>query len=206
MEKILISIDGNIGSGKSYLLNKLRSNPDYVFIDEPLSFWQSLIENGKSILELFYEDKMRWSYTFQNCALISRFNAIENAIKKNPDKKIFICERCLETDKNIFAKMLYDDKYLTEIEYKLYNTWLALVNKNTIKLGGIIYVNTDPELSLERIKQRMRSGENKIDINYLEKLDKYHKEWIKSIEKDKIPVLSISSDEIDKTVNFIKSI
>ena len=71
---VLISIEGNIGSGKSTLLKKLRErHANWNFIDEPVESWMSLRHsNGKSLLELFYEDKHRWAYTFQNTAILTR--------------------------------------------------------------------------------------------------------------------------------------
>jgi hypothetical protein len=79
IKPILISIEGNIGAGKSYLLSSMRKeHPEYCFIDEPVEFWESLKnEENESLLEVFYADQRRWSYTFQNCALLSRFKNIE---------------------------------------------------------------------------------------------------------------------------------
>ena len=79
---LLISIEGNIGAGKSTLLDALReSNPDWVFIDEPVGVWSAFRnEGGENMLEVFYRDRKRWSYTFQNCALLTRFQNIETEI------------------------------------------------------------------------------------------------------------------------------
>jgi len=109
-----VSIEGNIGSGKSTLMDQLRAErADWVFIDEPVSLWSSLRnEDGDSLLQLFYKDRTRWSYTFQNCALLTRFQNIETAIAAfrlsaaapGPDpvaegrRQVFITERCLDTD------------------------------------------------------------------------------------------------------------
>ena len=42
--------------------------------------------------------------------------------KKNREKyKIIFTERSIESDKNIFAKMLYDEGLIEEIDYKIYN-------------------------------------------------------------------------------------
>jgi len=56
IKPILISIEGNIGAGKSYLLASMRAaHPEYVFIDEPVEFWESLRnEENLSLLEVFY--------------------------------------------------------------------------------------------------------------------------------------------------------
>ena len=76
MSHIIISLDGNIGAGKSTLLKEIRTQiPEIYIVDEPVDQWTYLIdEHEKNILELFYEDKHRWSYTFQNYAAITRVN------------------------------------------------------------------------------------------------------------------------------------
>ena len=49
---ILISIEGNIGAGKSTLIESLKlKNPTWNFVDEPVGMWSSLKDdNGNSIL------------------------------------------------------------------------------------------------------------------------------------------------------------
>ena len=59
MSHIIISLDGNIGAGKSTLLQEIRNKlHGVVIVDEPVAQWTSLKNaKGKSLLELFYEDK-----------------------------------------------------------------------------------------------------------------------------------------------------
>ena len=56
-------------------------------------------------------------------AYISRLSLMRSAIKKNYD--VIITERCIHTDKNVFAKMLYDTDKIDEINYKIYLTWFS---------------------------------------------------------------------------------
>ena len=83
MSHIIISLDGNIGAGKSTLLKEIREQiPEIYIVDEPVDQWTYLIdENEKNILELFYEDKKRWGYTFQTCALLSRQKNMQKMLK-----------------------------------------------------------------------------------------------------------------------------
>ena len=195
----LISLEGNIGAGKSTLLGKLRElHPDWHFIDEPVDTWTSLKnDNGESLLEIFYADKKRWSYTFQNCALLSRFNLIEEAVKNNNTavvgngkRKVFVTERCLDTDDKVFAKMLREDGSLCSLEHELYQKWFHLLQETATPLSAIIYVDTNPDICLERIAKRGRSGEDGIPLEYLKALDKAQRTWIETTD---IPVLNVSA-------------
>ena len=70
-KKILISIEGNIGSGKStlYEMIKEKYGDKILFVDEPVDEWNKLIMNGKNIIEHFYENNKKWGYLFQSCLL-----------------------------------------------------------------------------------------------------------------------------------------
>lgn len=200
---IIISLDGNIGAGKTTLLQELyKLSPDIQIIPEPIETWTSYIdESGKNLLQLFYEDKQRWAYTFQNCAIITRIMTIKDTLKQYPNKKVFITERSLLTDRYVFAEMLYSDGLLNQLEWKLYNKWYAEFSEQ-VSIDGIIYVTTNPEISGERIKCRGRPGEDKIDASYLNKLHIQHNKWI---SETNIPVLKISTEtDISPAINVRK--
>ena len=100
---IVISVDGNIGSGKSTLVKYLKSKyKNLYFLDEPVDEWVRIIDdNDENILHKFYNDKSRYSYLFQNFAFITRANILLNNInnlKNLLGKKIIITERSVETD------------------------------------------------------------------------------------------------------------
>ena len=209
-KNMIISIDGNIGSGKSTLIKFLTKQfPDFKLIPEPVEDWlKATDKNGKSILELFYGDKSRWGYTFQNFAYITRVKKLLQILEETNKKTILITERSILTDKYIFAKMLYESGDMTELEWKMYNTWFdVLLSKVTV--DAVIYVNTKPEKCKKRITKRARVGEENISIDYLNNLDKYHTEWLSS---DTIPILTIDGnvdfitdeDELYKIINNIE--
>lgn len=95
--------------------------------------------------------------------------------------------------------MLFDDEQLQLHEFELYKRWLSYLERTSTKLSAIIYVDTDPETCLSRIKLRSRDGEDCIPIEYLNKLDHYQSTWINS---ETIPCLrSIDVEEISQFVN-----
>ena len=57
----IISIDGNIGSGKSTFVQKMKQefndNNKIIFIDEPVDEWSNICDkNGETILSKFYKN------------------------------------------------------------------------------------------------------------------------------------------------------
>jgi len=193
-KKILLTIEGNIGSGKSTMIKHLRElYPTFRIIDEPVDQWTNMCtEDGKSLLELFYEDKMRWSYTFQNCAFITRFISATKALAEDvSEDTIYISERGILTDRHVFATMLHDSGCLSKIEWELYSTWFAHF-QSSCKPMGIIFITTDASICSDRIKMRNRQGESGIPQAYLDELDVYHERWLSNSD---IPVLRVSSDK-----------
>jgi deoxyadenosine/deoxycytidine kinase len=227
-----ITIEGNIGSGKSTLINRLRQELkddeyEFVFIDEPVDIWQSLKdENGQSLLQLFYQDSTRWGYTLQSTAFITRYMNSINALKQqqrntsSKSKTVFISERCVLTDRYVFAEMLKDTNKLSPIEWSVYVFWYEQFAK-LVPIRGVIYVKTDPETCVERIKKRGRIGEENIPRDYINDLTKYHENWIygtkmtsprsltsvhlESVEDD-VLVQAVESDvDVSTILDFIKS-
>jgi deoxyadenosine/deoxycytidine kinase len=196
MNPIIISLDGNIGAGKSTLLAEIRKHiHDIHLVDEPVGQWTSLKNNeGESLLELFYKDKRRWAYTFQNCAILTRLKNIKDAVESlDPTLKhpqVILTERSVLTDKYVFAEMLRDTGLIDMLEWDLYDNWFNIFSRQ-YPVNGIIYLSTGSATSKDRIQIRNRHGEENIDLEYLEALDKQHKKWI---ENTNIPVLTLSTE------------
>jgi len=172
-----------------------------IFLQEPVDEWMKIKDNeGKDILTKFYEDPVKYSFAFQIMAYISRLSILKKCIEENPDA-IIITERCLNTDRYVFAKMLYDDGKLNEVEYQIYLKWFDDFI-DLIKIQKTVYLKTEPEICHQRISIRNRGGEENISIDYLKKCHLYHEEMI---SKNSLECLIINSN-IDYTndSNIIK--
>lgn len=196
---LIISIDGNIGSGKSTILNHLRERLDgnrkYVFADEPVKEWSKIEHEGITILEKFYGNTEKYSFSFQMMAYITRLNMLKNAVKENPNS-IIITERCLYTDKYVFAKMLYDQKQINPYEYQIYNKWFDEFISD-LPEHKFFFIKSDPNKSKERINKRKRVGEDNISIDYLSSCEKYHLEMYNKHSQNTIKVIDIESYNLE---------
>ena len=156
------------------------------FLKEPVDIWNTVVdENGVPILTLYYADQQKYAFTFQMMAYISRLAVIKKAIRDGFD--IIISERSLATDKNVFAKMLYDDGKINEVEYTIYLKWFDEFQSEFPQENNI-YVKTSPNISNERVIERAKFGEI-IPIEYLENCHKYHEDWLKYTNKEKVITL-----------------
>ena len=104
MRQILI-IEGNIGAGKSTLLRLLSEHFAIDPVYEPHARWQN-VGNGDNLLDRFYKDMPRWSYTFQTYAFVTRILDQEKQLKE-AKTSVQVLERSVFCDRYCFAKNLY---------------------------------------------------------------------------------------------------
>ena len=190
---MIISIEGNIGSGKSTFVKKLKDTfghrTDICFLQEPVHEWLDIKdEAGINILEHYYKDQKSYAFQFQMMAYISRLAILKRAVEAN--YKYIITERCLYTDKEVFCKMLYDEGLIESIGYQIYNKWFLEFQDLAIPYK-CIYLRTDPEVSKLRVEIRARSEEH-IPFDYLKKCHEYHDKWL--ISHDNTIVINANQD------------
>ena len=200
---IIISLDGNIGAGKSTLLKKLnkyiKSFPKYSkeisIISEPVHIWEQT-----GILKEFYNDKKKYAGGFQYFVLNTLINELKLEMNKYKESKmhIIITERSLESTRWVFAKMLYDDGFINNVEMNCYLYLYNLIDKKYFP-SATIYLNTTYDICNNRIEKRNRDGESNISVEYLEKCNEYYKHMINN---HKIPILNINGDISNEDVNI----
>jgi deoxyadenosine/deoxycytidine kinase len=185
----IVSIEGNIGSGKSTLLENIRNfydkNTNVIFLREPVNDWEQIKDNeGNSMLKLFYANQEKYSFAFQMMAYISRLKILRDTIikiqnddPKNNSEYVIITERSLYTDREVFAKMLYNQGKIEYVCYQIYLNWFDEFAKD-FPINYSIYVCTDPVKCYERIHKRARDGEEVIPLAYLTDCHKYHEDFL----------------------------
>ena len=199
----IFSIEGNIGSGKSTIIERLKNHNlgKIYFLPEPVDIWNTITDSsGVTILEKYYLDKHRYSFSFQMMTYITRLSQLRKAMKELPNDTIIITERCLYTDLNVFAKMLYDSCLIEEIEFSIYLKWFH--EFIDFQLTGLIYIKTTPGVCLERINVRNRKGEENIPISYLIDCHDYHEKWITFSDVNKIILNGNGEIDLNKLIDF----
>jgi deoxyadenosine/deoxycytidine kinase len=210
---LIISFDGNIGSGKSttcyeyeQYLKKMLTDTDpslsqvfptitsfeeeVCFLDEPVALWNQVCDkDGVNILTNLYKDTRANAFKFQMMAYISRLALLRKAVK-NSKIKLIITERSVETDRNVFAKMLYDTGDISHDEFQIYTLWFDEFLTD-VPLSGIVYIHASPDVCIERIEKRARAGES-ISIEYISRCHQYHEDWIRGRN---CPLLELPANE-----------
>lgn len=183
-----ISIDANIGAGKTTIIQKLNQELRIPIFLEPVNEW-------KELLNLYYNDQNRWAFTLNTKVLLS-FNKWKN----NNYNAIY--ERSALSCKNIFAKLNYEDNNINEEEMNIFN---ELYDNFNIKPHIFIYLKTDPNIAYERIIKRSRDCEKNISIEYIKKVhDKYEELFSSNLIKN-IYIVDANND-LETVYNEVKNI
>uniref|UniRef100_A0AC11BCB0 Deoxyguanosine kinase n=1 Tax=Ovis aries TaxID=9940 RepID=A0AC11BCB0_SHEEP len=112
-----LSIEGNIAVGKSTFVKLLtKTYPEWHIATEPVATWQNVQAAGSqkagaatslgNLLDMMYQEPVRWSYTFQTFSFLSRLK-----VQLEP-----FPEKLLEVGKavQIFERSVYSDRLHSE--------------------------------------------------------------------------------------------
>lgn len=193
-----IVVEGNIGAGKSTFLAMIRSYLNAQIVFEPHDLWQNV--GGENLLDQFYKDTGRWSYTFQSYAFLTRVRTQrEHALRAT--EPIQVLERSIYSDRYCFAKTCHELGLMSSLEWKLYNEWFAWLSEiATDQPSGFIYLRTDPDIAFNRVHKRHRSEEVGVTHDYLSLLHQRHEDWLihkRGVDTSiaHVPVLILESNE-----------
>ena len=181
----IVAIEGNIAAGKSTFVEELKKkykgNATISFLDEPVDEWEKIKDiYGVSMLQKYYSNPSKYSFAFQMMALGSRLNNLKQKVKSlDPtERHVIITERSVFTDREVFAKMLHDQKMMEDVEFKIYNKWFD--DFVDIAIDSVVMLKTSPPTSFTRVNRRGRAGEV-IPLEYLERCDEYHKNMLDNL-------------------------
>ena len=183
--KINVTVEGNIGAGKSTFLKVLKQH-GFNILQEPLSEWIVQNPDGTTtnVLKEFYKDPEKNAYVFQSFCLRSRCKIMKTM---KPDQT-YLLERGLHAD-GIFAATQYEEGRIRPLEYSVYLWELEEAKKDTPSIHKRIYIRTSPETCLRRVKERNREGEENITLEYLNLLHTKHEEWLATRDDGNILLL-----------------
>ncbi|XP_060082360.1 deoxynucleoside kinase-like [Ylistrum balloti] len=187
-----ISVEGNIGCGKTTLLEYFKESPNVQAIREPVEQWTNV--QGHNALELLYQDPKRWSFSFNLYAQLTRIQMHTCA----HNKPVKMLERSLFSTRYCFVENDYINKTINGLEYAILNQWFEfLTHKKNTQLDLIVYLRADPRTCYERIKKRSRKEESGVPYELIQNLHDLHEEWLvhERVYKSPCPVLILDANK-----------
>lgn len=184
MRKKMIVVAGNIGSGKTSLTERIGARMGW------MTGFESVSDNP--YLPDFYADMKSWSFHLQVYFLGHRAEQYSQAYNAS---RTAILDRSIFEDAYIFARALHHLGNLTERDNLAYRRLFEVVVNGLPAPDLLIYLKAPVDTLMDRIQKRARGIETGITSDYLQLLDSFYEEWMKSF--DLCPVLTIRSDNLD---------
>jgi deoxyadenosine/deoxycytidine kinase len=190
MTRKYIAIAGNMGSGKSSLVDFLCKH----FALKPFFEYNDF----NPFLQLFYKDMKRWAFHSQMHFLTHKFR-IHRELDSCPDT--VVQDRSIYEDAEIFAFNLFKQGCMSKDEWRtycdLYETMISAIKPPDL----LIYLNCPIKTLKKRIARRGRAIEKNVPDEYIKRLERYYKRWLSKY--DKSPVLELSTERMDYIEDFI---
>jgi len=187
-----IALAGNIGSGKTTLVEKLSKHYNWT----PL--YESVDHNP--YLRDFYSDMARWAFHLQIYFLNSRFTQVRQI--RQSDRTI-IQDRTIYEDAYIFAANLHRSGHINERDYQSYldifHSMISFVEPPDL----LIYLKSDIPKLVQQIQKRNRDFEFNIRLEYLRSLNEHYENWINNYKLGKLLVIDVNQiDFVEKVDDF----
>jgi deoxyadenosine/deoxycytidine kinase len=192
--KRFIAIAGNIGAGKSSLVEFLSRQYGVKPFFEP--------NDTNPYLSDFYRDMKAWAFHSQLYFLASKFRIHQELT--NADDAV-IQDRTIYEDAEIFAENLYRQRKMSARDYRTYRALYEAIVRELRPPSLMIYLRCSLRALKQRIKLRGRPDEQAIPERYLRRLDTLYEEWFDRyrlsdrlvIETDKMDYLQDLVDRLD---------
>jgi len=182
--KKFIAVAGNIGVGKSTLVEKICQHMDW----EP--FYEPVTENP--YLSDFYANMNVWSFHSQIFFLTHRLRIHQELIHFNGS---VIQDRSIYEDAEIFARNLFLQGKMSQRDYQTYYSLYQTLADFLPPPDLVIYLRASEKTLLKRIKIRNRDYEKTIESEYLSQLNTLYERWIANFTF--CPVLTVPADDLD---------
>jgi len=197
-----VLVEGNIGSGKStYLKHFSKLSKKVDIITEPVDKWRDL--NSHNLLHMMYEDPNRWSLTFQTYVQLTMLETHT----KTSDQAVKMMERSLYSAKYCFVDNLRKTGKMADSEYEVLSSWFDFLlgcKEIDLSVDLIVYLKTDPEVALQRVRERSRGEEHLISEKYIRDLHHLHEDWlIKKKYPVPAPVLVVDANKDVKDMKLV---
>ncbi len=187
-----IAVSGNIGSGKTTLVEKLSRHYGWIPLYES-------VENNPYLRD-FYDDMKRWAFHLQIYFLNSRFNQVREI--RESDKTI-IQDRTIYEDAYIFASNLNASGFINDRDYQSYLDLFRSMIQFVQPPDLLIYLKADIPKLVQQIQKRNRDFEFNIKLEYLKNLNEHYDKWTSEYQHGKLITIDINTtDFVGSTEDF----
>ncbi len=189
-----IVVDGNIGSGKTSLVEIIKDAIDDNIICDNMVTIHSYsineqIDKNDELFQNYCKNRKKYAFQFQKWIIKNKekqLEAIKDKIRKvdelmdyGKNLHVILWDRSIISDHVIFCLKQHKDGFISNNQYSSYLHLIKEISrehKNFVGADMIVFLNPPIKTCMERIKKRSRKGEECYTRKYIGVLhDKYRK-------------------------------
>lgn len=175
-----ITIEGNIGTGKTTLATKIAHDLNAKLILEQF--------DDNAFLAKFYEEPSKYAFPLELSFLAERYQQLKDQLaKQDLFKEFTISDYCIE------KSLLFANINLPADEFQLFAKFFNIINLQLPKPDLFVYLYLDIKKIKSNINSRGRSYEKKIQESYLADVQKGYFNYMKQQTEQKILLIDINN-------------
>jgi len=166
MKYTFITIEGNIGAGKTTLAHLLAKHYNARLVLEQFA--------DNPFLPKFYENPQQYAFPLELFFMAERFKQLKDLIQQ---KDLF---QSLTISDYLFTKcLLFAKVNLPEDEFRLYQNLFEIIHQQLVKPEILIYLHAPVTKLQQNIRKRNRSYEQNIPDDYLFSIQETYTHYIR---------------------------
>ena len=166
MKYNFVTIEGNIGAGKTTLANILSKHYNARLVLEQFA--------DNPFLPKFYENPEQYAFPVELFFMAERYKQLKDLLQTKDMFQSITVSDYLFTKCLLFAKV-----NLMNEEFRLYQKLFDIINPQILQPEILIYLHTPVSRLKENIKKRNREYEQNIPSDYLFQLQETYTQYIK---------------------------
>jgi len=190
-----IAVAGNMGAGKSTLVNFLCHQYKLKPFFEP--------NEENPYLKDFYKDMRRWAFHSQMYFLSAKFR-VHQELEQARSKKTVVQDRTIYEDAEIFAENLYRSRRISKRDYATYRRLYESITHSLRPPDLMIYLRATVRTVRKRIKLRGRPEEQQVPLSYVRRLNALYEEWFGRYDLSR--TLILETDRMDYITDLVDRI
>lgn len=177
-----ITVEGNIGAGKTTLAAKIAGDFNGNLILEQFA--------ANPFLPLFYKEPQRYAFSLELFFVAERYRQLKETITGKDIFRSFTVSDYLFVKSLLFAKI-----NLGEEEYRLFQRLFYIIYEQLPEPDLLLYLHLPVDKLLENINKRGRGYEDGIKSDYLKAIESSYFDYMK--QQTDVPVVIVNAAELD---------
>ena len=186
-----ICVEGNIGAGKSALLDALAPGGSHEISGATATsgagagagaqvtaqVYKEPVEEWGEVLDLFYKDPVAWALPFSLRVLLG-FGRV-------PADGLRLVERSPVACHHVFSQLLFNEGKMSHLQWDLFRDYCEALGWQP---DAIVYVDTPVDACVQRVRARGRAAETSVDADYLRRVEFQYETMLKYTQ---VPVVRL---------------